>query len=102
MGFAAPMAEYAPTAGAVAAYLRANAGQEPGDPAKAAQLLLQLAEMAEPPLRLPLGSDALSVLRSIYTKNLAALEQWAALSCSTDFEHMQMPQGEHPVLKIGT
>jgi NAD(P)-dependent dehydrogenase (short-subunit alcohol dehydrogenase family) len=102
MAFAQPMVEYAPTAGAVAGYIRANAGHEPGDPSKAAQVLLQLAEMAEPPLRLPLGSDAVGILREIYRKNLVLLEEWAALSESTDFETKQSPEDVHPVLKIGT
>jgi hypothetical protein len=33
--------------------------QQPGDPAKLARAILQLSNAAEPPLRLPLGEDAL-------------------------------------------
>lgn len=101
MGFAKPMPEYAGTAGAVAQYIRTHAQDFPGDPDKAAAVLLQLADLAEPPLRLPLGSDAVAILRAVYAKNLAELEQWAELSESTDFAGTAKLQGEHEVLKIG-
>ena len=49
-----------------------------GDPAKVAQVVLQIAEMDEPPLRLLLGSDA-------YTYATAD-ERWRDLSTSTDHD----------------
>jgi hypothetical protein len=42
----------------MAAYVRSRTGQEPIDPAKVARVLLDVAELAEPPLHLLLGSDA--------------------------------------------
>jgi NAD(P)-dependent dehydrogenase (short-subunit alcohol dehydrogenase family) len=101
MGYAKPMPEYAPTAGAVAQYIRTHAQHFPGDPDKAADVILRLADLGEPPLRLPMGSDAVAILRSVYNKTLAELEQWAALSESTDFTGTPELQGEHDVLKIG-
>jgi NAD(P)-dependent dehydrogenase (short-subunit alcohol dehydrogenase family) len=59
---------------------------QPGDPAKLAQALLELANSAEPPLRLPLGTDA---LERIAQKNAFVSQEtarWLALSKSTDFK----------------
>src|SRR5258707_2889827 len=50
--------EYKSTVGANAEYVHARKGKENGDPAKAAQVILQIAGLSEPPLRLLLGSDA--------------------------------------------
>jgi len=62
----------------------ARSGKQPGDPEKAAQAILRLTEVAEPPAHLLLGSDALGLVRD----KLAALGQeisaWEALSRSTD------------------
>src|SRR5207302_4652136 len=49
---------YAATVGAVARFQREYDGVQPGDPAKAAHAIIKIAGLAEPPLRLPLGSDA--------------------------------------------
>src|ERR1700678_1763522 len=50
-------AEYDSTVGATVRFQRNYNGKQPGDPAKAAAALLKLVSMAEPPLRLLLGSD---------------------------------------------
>jgi NAD(P)-dependent dehydrogenase (short-subunit alcohol dehydrogenase family) len=60
--------------------------QQLGDPAKFAQALLKLVNAAEPPLRLPLGTDA---LERITEKNAFVAEEttrWRSLSASTDFK----------------
>ena len=61
-------------------------GRQPGDPKRAAQVLLQLAAMDAPPLRLPLGSDAIAAISGSDQRRLAELERWGALSASTDFD----------------
>jgi len=60
-------------------------GRQPGDPMRAALALLQLAAMPEPPLRLPLGSDAIAAISAADARRLAELEHWKDLSVSTDF-----------------
>ena len=52
------IADYALTAGAQREAFRANVGQEPGDPAKAAVAIVDVAHDVNPPLRLPLGNYA--------------------------------------------
>ena len=78
--------DYRQTVGVVADHSRIHNGQQPGDPAKAAQVIMQIANLEQPPLRLLLGSDAFFIANAI-TKHLAAEdEKWKALSLSTDFE----------------
>ncbi|WP_438479569.1 SDR family NAD(P)-dependent oxidoreductase [Oleiharenicola lentus] len=94
----APSAPYAATVGVIRDYLTAHAGQEPGDPRKGAAVILQLAEQANPPLRLPLGSDALVFIRSRYEESLAELNRQEALIRSTDFDDAKVSTTGHAVL----
>src|SRR6202045_2077175 len=50
--------EYDSTVGAVARFQRGYNGAQPGDPSKAAAVIIQIASLDQPPLRLLLGSDA--------------------------------------------
>ncbi|HVJ40106.1 MAG TPA: oxidoreductase [Dongiaceae bacterium] len=77
--------EYDGTVGAAARFQRAYDGKQPGDPAKAAAVILQIAALAQPPLRLPLGSDAARAIEQADLDRLAADLQWRAFSLSTDF-----------------
>lgn len=61
-----------------------KSGQQLGDPAKAAQAILALVDMAEPPEHLLLGSDALGLVRARLEAALRSLERRAALTRSTD------------------
>ncbi len=63
----------------------AKSGTQIGDPAKAAEVMMEIAGMAQPPLYLLLGSDAyarafarLDLLSSTY-------KEWEVLTKSTDF-----------------
>jgi NAD(P)-dependent dehydrogenase (short-subunit alcohol dehydrogenase family) len=78
-------ADYAETVGATAARQRAYDGNQPGDPAKAAQAILTLAALAAPPLRLVLGSDAFDRAATLDKARIDELHHWRELSCSTDF-----------------
>ena len=78
--------EYDSTVGAAARFQRDYNGSQPGDPAKAAAVILQVAGMEDPPLRLLLGSDA---VRTVEQADLARTEsdrRWRRLSLSTDFD----------------
>lgn len=77
--------DYAATAGAVReAATRINLNQ-PGDPVRLAQAVMQLAASPTPPLRLPLGTDTLQVIseKNAFVEQETA--QWRAVSASTDF-----------------
>lgn len=57
-----------------------------GDPAKAAQAILQVAQAEQPPLQLLLGSDAYAVARAADEARIASDEAWKDLTRSTDHE----------------
>jgi NAD(P)-dependent dehydrogenase (short-subunit alcohol dehydrogenase family) len=78
--------EYQSTVGVLARYNREHSGQQAGHPAKAAKVILQVAELSEPPLRLLLGSDAVYLARLITEQRVAEDDKWKELSLSTDFE----------------
>lgn len=63
----------------------ANSGRQPGDPAKAAQVLLQLVAAEQPPAHLLLGSDALRLVGDKLDALQREIQTWEALSRSTDF-----------------
>ena len=60
--------------------------KQPGNPASAAKVIIQIAEMSDPPLRLPLGADALQAIRQKIASQLHDLEEWETLITSTSFE----------------
>jgi hypothetical protein len=64
---------------------RAYNGRQPGDPARAAQVLLKVAALDQPPFRLPLGTDALQAIERADLARLDELRRWHDLSSSTDF-----------------
>ena len=78
-------AEYDAVVGAAVRMQRDYDGRQPGDPAKAAAVLLKLVEMDRPPLRIALGSDAVNAISATDRQRLEELESWRALSVSTDY-----------------
>jgi NAD(P)-dependent dehydrogenase (short-subunit alcohol dehydrogenase family) len=100
MAFAKPMEAYAPTIGFMREQLDLRSGNQPGDPRKAAQAILKLVDMPEAPLRLPLGNDALAVLRNGYKTTAEELERWAEITKSTDFDGLPVSDTGHAVLEI--
>jgi NAD(P)-dependent dehydrogenase (short-subunit alcohol dehydrogenase family) len=80
------IADYAETVGKTRAVAVEHNHQQPGDPAKLAAAILQLANATQPPLRLPLGGDA---LQRIADKNAFVEREtarWRALAQSTGYE----------------
>ena len=78
--------EYDSTVGAAARFQRNFNGNQPGDPAKAATVILQVAVLDEPPFRLLLGSDAVRIVEQADLARIEADRKWRHLSVSTDFE----------------
>jgi NAD(P)-dependent dehydrogenase (short-subunit alcohol dehydrogenase family) len=79
------IADYAETAGKVRVSARAYSHRQPGDPKRLAQALLTLVSAENPPLRLQLGTDALTRIREKHAFVEQELQTWEALSRSTDF-----------------
>jgi len=61
-----------------------KSGHQLGDPQKAAWAMLTLIASPAPPAHLLLGSDAVALVRDKLQRTAESIEQWHALSCSTD------------------
>lgn len=61
-----------------------KSGKQLGNPQKAAQAMLQVIASPTPPAHLLLGSDALSLVRDELSRAASEIDQWEALSRSTD------------------
>jgi hypothetical protein len=77
--------EYDQVVGAAARWQRAYNGKQPGDPVRAAQVIVDVAAMDRPPFRLPLGTDAVTIIEQADLARLEELGHWRELSISTDF-----------------
>ncbi len=82
---AAPLAAYDEVIAERRAYIEHMHGRQPGDPARAAQALIAAVESEHSPLRLPLGTDAFTLIRQHVQQHLNDLDRWESLSRSTDF-----------------
>ena len=77
--------EYDSTIGTVARFQRDYNGVQPGDPVRAAAVIIHVASLDEPPLRLLLGSDAVHIVEQADLARIEADKKWRDLSVSTDF-----------------
>jgi len=77
--------EYDAVVGAAARMQRAYDGNQPGDPRRGAKAVLDVVNAENPPLRLPLGTDAVDAIEASDRARLEELQRWRELSCSTDF-----------------
>jgi NAD(P)-dependent dehydrogenase (short-subunit alcohol dehydrogenase family) len=81
----AQAAGYETTAGRAAQAFDAMAGKQLGDPARAADAILAIADEEAPPVHLLLGSDALKRARAKIEAVVAEMERYEPLTLSTDF-----------------
>ena len=79
------ISDYADTAWKRSPQNAVNQGNQPGDPAKAGDVLIDALESENPPLRLLLGSDAVKIVRTALEGRLQELDRWADVSARTDF-----------------
>jgi NAD(P)-dependent dehydrogenase (short-subunit alcohol dehydrogenase family) len=75
---------YRLTVGFVADMLRGNNHLAPNDPAKVARLIVDITRMAEPPMRLLVGSDAVEYGQAAVKELSENDERWSALSRSVN------------------
>ncbi|WP_109123602.1 oxidoreductase [Dyella sp. C11] len=78
------IADYDETAGSMRGFVTKANHTQPGDPSKLAKAILALVDADQPPVRLPLGADA---IQRIEEKNRTVEEEiktWRNLSTSTD------------------
>ncbi|HEX7301525.1 oxidoreductase [Lentzea sp.] len=77
--------DYEETVGAVNRFRDETDGVQPGDPARAARVVLDVVASEEPPRRLVLGAAAVEHVLAAEAKRSAETEKWAAVSASADF-----------------
>jgi hypothetical protein len=92
-------AAYEATVGVFQNHIRENNDVARTDPAKAARVILEVAAMPNPPLRLLLGSDALFLAKLVGARLAADDAKWAEVSRSTDFDGLP-DFAETPVAKM--
>lgn len=66
-------------------YLSAD-GQQPGDPNRAAEIFMELAESPQPPMHLFLGNDAYNRASEKLAAMSTELEQWKSTTIGADFK----------------
>jgi NAD(P)-dependent dehydrogenase (short-subunit alcohol dehydrogenase family) len=79
------IADYAGTAGVRLKGARERSGNQPGDPVRAAQAMIALAEMAEPPRHLVLGAFGVDAVGSALKRKVGDLEKFREMSLNTDY-----------------
>jgi NAD(P)-dependent dehydrogenase (short-subunit alcohol dehydrogenase family) len=77
--------DYAATAGRVRNVAGGLNHAQPGDPSKLAKVLIEFADVANPPVRLPLGSDTVAAIEAKHASDAAMLSEWKKISVSTNF-----------------
>lgn len=82
------IADYHETSGAMRETVVGANHNQPGNPDRLAEIIVDVAAMPQPPVRLPLGSDTVTRTERRAREADAILEQWRELSVSTDFEPM--------------
>ena len=89
MGTTTVGADYEDTVGAMNRFRESTVSTWRGDPKRAADILVDLVDVDEPPLRLLLGDGAVRSAEESSRARAAEAEQWAEVSRSADF-----PEGE--------
>ena len=83
---AARLPAYEATSGATRDFSAANVGAQAGDPARGMAVLMQAILADEPPLRLPLGRDALARIERKLAMVASDIAAWRPFSAATGFE----------------
>jgi NAD(P)-dependent dehydrogenase (short-subunit alcohol dehydrogenase family) len=79
------MDAYATVSSASLQWFKEMDGHQPGDPAKAAQAIIQVVESSRPPMRLALGTDAMSLIQEKLKWVKTDLDAWQQVTVSTDY-----------------
>ncbi|MBV8261423.1 MAG: SDR family NAD(P)-dependent oxidoreductase [Paraburkholderia sp.] len=77
--------DYAETAGARMKRTAEGSGHQPGDPVRAAQAMIRIAEVENPPRHLVLGAFGVEAVANRLRAALADIEAWRELSLGTDY-----------------
>ncbi|MDX1200635.1 SDR family NAD(P)-dependent oxidoreductase [Sinorhizobium medicae] len=77
--------DYDETAGAVREHASSLNHNQPGDPEKFARQVVAFADVAQPPVRMPFGSDTVAAIQGKHLGDAEIIKRWREVSVSTDF-----------------
>lgn len=80
-----PIAAYASTAGARRAQITARSGKQMGDPVRAADAIIKVAEAPDPPHNLILGKNGLDRVRAKLAALMQSIDDWEDVTLSADY-----------------
>lgn len=80
------IADYAETVGKTRARMETLGGHQPGDPVKAARIIIDLAGKPNAPLQVPLGNDAMDRIKARTIQWKEDMERMEPLARSADFD----------------
>ncbi|MDX3230460.1 oxidoreductase [Streptomyces sp. ME19-01-6] len=83
--YAAPLDDYRPALDPAKQQFMAMHGTQPGDPTRAARAIITATHMDKPPLRLPLGANAVDRIRERLQQRLQEVDAVEPLGRPTDF-----------------
>ncbi|MDK1388877.1 oxidoreductase [Sinorhizobium sp. 8-89] len=79
------ISDYGETVGVMREFAKTANHAQPGDPARLAKAMVQLAHADNPPLRMPFGSDTVAAIEAKNAHVAGELAAWRELAVSTDF-----------------
>ena len=82
---ATPIGDYEDTVGSRKTMIKEFANHLPGDPRKAADAVLMVTGLDDPPLRLLLGRDVLKAVRDKLAAFSASIDEWASVTKDVEF-----------------
>lgn len=85
MAFAPVSPDYEATVGEINRFRADTDGKQAGDPARAARIIIDLLDIAEPPRRLLLGAGAVDAAERASRERAEEAAKWAEVSRSADF-----------------
>lgn len=77
--------DYDGTAGAVREHAASLNHNQPGDPEKFARQVVAFADVDQPPVRMPFGSDTVAAIEAKHASDANIINRWRNVSVSTDF-----------------
>ncbi len=99
IGMAPPLPAYRDIVGPTWDFVTGLDGHQEGDPVRAAEIVVNVVGDPEPPLRLPLGNDAVDLIGAALNSIGDNLRRWEKVARSTAFGADAVPRPSDPATK---
>jgi hypothetical protein len=77
--------DYEESVGKALSWFADLAGEQPNDPARVAEAIVEAVSSPRPPLRLALGEEAIEAIREKLARQTTDLDAWEKIGASTAF-----------------